>query len=202
MRDHKGKVEEVRDKGFENLVLLDKKLDVIGEILIRKRGEVMEHAEDQLTGIRLTEEEQGKIVDKMADQLLEKCMNLPGKKKTKETSKTKEDNDLSDDEFFPKQAPAESKGDAGGDEPTQDPHTDEAREEDTEPRHLEEEESTAEQQHNSMEIEDNDEEEDDGDDKWAKQKTIEDTSMVVIDRNTSSDTSMESPTSTTLTSET
>ena len=83
----------------------------------------MEHAEEQLNGIRPTEEEHRKFVDEMAEQLFEKCMNLPDKKKTKGPSKTKEDNDLLDEELFPKQAPAESEGDTGREDPSQDlPH--------------------------------------------------------------------------------
>ena len=191
-KDHKGKVGEVKDQG----------LDSLGEILTHKMDGMMEHAEQQLEGIRPTEEEHEKNVEEMAEYLFEKCMNLPDEKKTKDCRENNEDANISDEEHFPKQAPAESERDAGREEPTQEFHTDEAKEADTETQHLEEEESTAEQKHDSIEIESSDKEEDADDDKWAKQGTIEDTTMVAVDLSTSSDTSTKSPTLTTLTSKT
>ena len=76
----------------------------------------------------------------------------------------------------------------------------ETREDDSETQSMKAEGSQVVRKHDIIEIEDSDAAEDDDDDKWAKQGISEDTTMVAVDRSTSSITSTESPTPTTLTS--
>ena len=127
----------------------------------------------------------------MADQLYKKCKVLPDEKKTNGPSKTKDDGNLSDDELFPNQAPAKLEGDA---------MIKETREEDSETQSIKVEGSQVVRNHDIIEIEDSDAVEEDDDDKWAKQGMSEDTTMVVVDRITSSITFTEFPLPTTLTS--
>ena len=126
---------------------------------------------------------------------------LTGWGESKKPRQNNEDDNLSDEDVFHNEASAESEGETRKEEATQDPPTDEAKEADMEIQRLEEVGSTADQQHDIIESEDNDEEED-NDGKWARQEALVNTTLVVVDRSTSSDTSREPPTSSTITSNT
>ena len=151
----------------------------------------MKHAEEKLNEIVPTEEELGQIVDEMANQLYEKIMGLPYKKKTKVPSKTKDNDDLSDGKLFPNREPAEPEGDA---------RPEETKEEDPETQSMKVEGSQVGRKQDVIEIEDSDAvkvddaADDDDDAKWAKQGMSEDATMVAVDQITSSITSTESPT--------
>ena len=197
---HNGKMKAVMNLGIDNFALLDEKLGQIGMVIIRKTDEVMTHAEEKINKIVPTKEELGQIVDEMADQLYEKCMSLPYKKKTNDPSDTKDNDDLSDGKLFPNQEPAEPA------EPEGDARPEETKEEDPETQSMKVERPQAGRKQEVIEIEDSDAvkdddaAEDDDDDKWAKQQMSEDATMVAVDQITSSITSTESPTPTTLTS--
>ena len=138
-----------------------------------------------------------KIADKMTEKVFEKNVKLANGKKMKAPLATKDNENQSDDKLLPNQDPVDPEGEA---------RTRETKEEDPETHTLKVDGARADQKQEIIEIEESDTVEaddameEDVDDKWAKQETSEDTTVVAVDQFTSSITYTESPTPTTLTS--
>ena len=196
-KSHDRRIDMAMTLGDDHFKLLDEKLDKLGDELLIQTKEVMSQAEAHVNEMMMDEKASRKIADKMTEKVFEKNVKLANGKKMKAPLATKDNENQSDDKLLPNQDPVDPEGEA---------RTRETKEEDPETHTLKVDGARADQKQEIIEIEESDTVEaddameEDVDDKWAKQETSEDTTVVAVDQFTSSITYTESPTPTTLTS--